>query len=92
MQAMDTSEIQSEMANLPEWTLQGDRICREFRFADFVEAFAFMSAVALLAERANHHPEWQNVYNRVSIELTTHDAGGLTQRDMALAREIDGLL
>ena len=92
MQAMDTSEIQSEMANLPEWTLQGDRICREFRFTDFVEAFGFMSAVALLAERANHHPEWRNVYNRVSIELTTHDAGGLTQRDMALAREIDGLL
>lgn len=91
MEPMSDSDLQSELANLPGWTLQGDRIYREFRLEDFVEAFGFMTSVALLAERANHHPEWRNVYNRVQIELTTHEAGGLTLRDIALAREIDRL-
>ena len=63
-----------------------------FVFDNFVEAFGFMSRVALLAEAANHHPEWSNVYNRVDIYLTTHDAGGLTQRDFSLAGQIDRLL
>ena len=61
-------------------------------FADFVQAFGFMARVALLAERADHHPEWSNVYNRVDIFLTTHDAGGLSARDVSLAREIDALV
>ena len=64
-------------------------IVRQFAFKDFVQAFGFMTEVGLLAERANHHPEWSNVYNRVEIRLTTHDAGGLTQRDFSLATEID---
>ena len=88
---MSESYIEAAMNDLDGWACRDDRICREFLFKDFVEAFGFMSAVALLAERANHHPEWRNVYNRVSIELTTHDAGGLTERDFALAREIDAL-
>jgi 4a-hydroxytetrahydrobiopterin dehydratase len=64
-------------------------IRRTFSFTDFVEAFAFMTRVALLAEKADHHPEWSNVYNRVEILLTTHDAGGLSQRDIDLAKAID---
>jgi 4a-hydroxytetrahydrobiopterin dehydratase len=68
-----------------------DAISRRFVFGDFPEAFAFMTRVALLAERADHHPEWSNVWNRVDILLTTHDAGGLSQRDVALAQEIDAI-
>jgi len=79
---------------LPDWTpVDGrDALARSFRFRDFTEAFGFMTRVALLAERMDHHPEWRNVYNRVDIVLTTHDAGGLSRRDLALARAIDALL
>lgn len=79
--------------DLPGWTLvQGrDAIARTFRFADFSEAWGFMSRVALLAEKHDHHPEWLNVWNRVEITLSTHDAGGLSVRDVALARAIDAL-
>ena len=69
-----------------------DAIVRHFAFTDFVEAFAFMTRVALLAEQADHHPEWSNVWNRVDILLTTHDAGGLSERDVALAGAIDALV
>jgi 4a-hydroxytetrahydrobiopterin dehydratase len=72
-----------------EWDVKRDAISRSFRFRDFQEAFAFMTRVALAAEKADHHPEWANVYNRVEIVLTTHDAQGLTQRDVDLARSID---
>ena len=92
MKPMDADTLGSEMKSLPAWSLEGDRISRECLFENFVEAFGFMTSVALLAERANHHPEWRNVYNRVQIELTTHEAGGLTGRDIELAREIDALL
>jgi 4a-hydroxytetrahydrobiopterin dehydratase len=80
-------------AALPEWKpAEGrDAIRREFRFRDFNEAWGFMARVALLAEAQDHHPEWSNVYNRVDILLTTHDAGGLSERDLRLARAIDGL-
>ena len=76
---------------LPGWgEVPGrDAICKKFQFADFNEAFGFMGRVALMAEKANHHPEWFNVYNRVEITLSTHDAGGLSQRDIDLARFID---
>ncbi len=79
---------------LPGWRLLPDRdaIARDFRFKDFSAAWGFMARVALLAERHDHHPEWSNVYNRVSITLTTHDAGGLSERDIALARAIDAVL
>jgi len=78
---------------LPEWRLADgrDAIVRSFRFADFGAAWGFMSRVALLAEKADHHPEWSNVYNRVEILLTTHDAGGLSRRDVALAQAIDAI-
>lgn len=77
---------------LPRWTLEGEHLKRSFRFADFSEAFAFMTRVALLAERQDHHPEWFNVWNRVDIALSTHDAGGLSARDVRLARAIDRLV
>jgi 4a-hydroxytetrahydrobiopterin dehydratase len=79
------------LSSLPAWTETPgrDAITRTFRFADFQAAFAFMTRCALAAEKANHHPEWTNVYNRVDVTLTTHDAGGLTERDIALARVMD---
>lgn len=82
------------LAALPEWTAvaQPDGIRRRFTFGDFVAAFGFMAKVALLAEKADHHPEWSNVYNRVDILLTTHDCDGLSGRDIALAQAIDGLV
>jgi len=73
------------------WDEERDAIARSFRFADFSAAFGFMTRVALAAERADHHPEWSNVWNRVDILLTTHSAGGLTRKDMALARAIEAL-
>ena len=74
-----------------EWSPARDAIERSFRFADFTAAFAFMTGVALAAERADHHPEWSNVWNRVDILLTTHSARGLTAKDVALAKRIDAL-
>lgn len=88
---LSTSEIESQLEKLPSWQLRDDKLYRQWKFADFVAAFGFMSKVALLAERANHHPEWRNVYNRVEIELTTHDAGGISAKDFLLAAEIDAL-
>lgn len=81
-------------AELPQWALHTDKdaLARDFKFTDFSAAWGFMARVALLAEQQDHHPEWSNVYNRVSITLTTHDAGGLSARDVKLARSIDGLV
>lgn len=88
------AERDSLLAAHSEWILRADGLAieRAFKFADFSEAFAFMTRVALLAEKADHHPEWSNVYNRVEIALTTHDAGGLSARDAEMAAAIDGLL
>lgn len=73
------------------WRIQDDKLYREFKCADFVAAFGFMTQVAMLAERANHHPEWFNVYNKVAISLTTHEAGGISERDFKLAQAISKL-
>jgi len=91
---LSDAEIAALLAELPAWTLRADGLAiqRTFRFADFSEAFAFMTRVALLAEQQDHHPEWANVYNRVEITLTTHDCGGLSARDSRMARAIEGLL
>jgi len=85
---------QSADTNPPAWTLDpaGQALHREFRFRDFSEAWGFMCRVALLAEAQAHHPDWSNVWNTVRITLTTHDAGGLTDKDRTLARAIDALL
>ena len=89
---LDANERDAALAGLDGWIYDAEArgIRRTFRFADFAEAFGFMSRVAILAEKADHHPEWFNVYNRVEILLTTHDAGGLSARDVALATAIDG--
>jgi 4a-hydroxytetrahydrobiopterin dehydratase len=87
MEKLSIEQAGALLAALPHWRFDARRgaITREYTFADFTEAFAFMAQVALVAERVNHHPEWFNVYNRVDVTLTTHDAGGLTQRDIDLA-------
>ena len=88
------AERDAALAALPGWRLREDGLAieRELKFADFNEAFGFMTRVALLADKHDHHPEWSNVYNRVAITLTTHDAGGLSARDVQMARAIEALL
>jgi 4a-hydroxytetrahydrobiopterin dehydratase len=87
------AERDAALAELSGWALRDDglAISRDFKFADFSEAFGFMTRIALYAEKADHHPEWSNVYNRVYVTLTTHDAGGLSQRDVKMARAIDAM-
>lgn len=82
------------LASIPNWNeVEGrDAIERSFEFSDFIEAWGFMASVALISERMNHHPEWSNVYNRVDVTLSTHDAGGLTELDIALAQHMDQLV
>ncbi len=92
MAVYGSEQIDARLAVLPGWERRGEdahaRLRRELRFTDFVQAFGFMASAALVAERMAHHPEWTNVYNRVTIELTTHDAGGVTDMDFALAAEL----
>jgi 4a-hydroxytetrahydrobiopterin dehydratase len=94
VERLDAATRAGLAAALPGWALvEGrDAISRSFRFGDFSEAWGFMARVALLAEAQDHHPEWSNVWNRVEILLTTHDAGGLSDRDLRLAKAIDALL
>ena len=82
---LSAEETQSRLARLEGWVLSSGKLHREFVFADFVSAFGFMAGLALIAERMDHHPEWSNVYNRVVVDLTTHDAGGVTPKDFELA-------
>ena len=83
--ALEIAEIEAKLANLDGWALIDGKLHREFQFANFVEAFGFMASTALVAEKMDHHPEWSNVYNRVTVDLTTHDANGITTLDFALA-------
>ena len=94
IEALNETERAEALDGLDEWDYDDarDAITRTIVFADFVEAFGFMTQVALIAERANHHPEWKNVWNRVEILLTTHDAGGLSPRDIELAEAIDAIV
>jgi 4a-hydroxytetrahydrobiopterin dehydratase len=92
VKAFTQQEIVDELRALPLWRLENARLRRDFVFADFVEAFGFMTRVALLAERADHHPEWSNVYKRVTIQLSTHEVSGISERDTQLAAEIDALI
>ncbi|WP_151637556.1 4a-hydroxytetrahydrobiopterin dehydratase [Noviherbaspirillum aerium] len=91
MEKFDGAARAGALAGLPAWKYDAgrDAISREYVFADFTEAFAFMTQIAIVAEKNNHHPEWFNVYNKVAITLTTHDANGLTQRDIDLAAYAD---
>ncbi|MGA7937287.1 MAG: 4a-hydroxytetrahydrobiopterin dehydratase [Kovacikia sp.] len=83
--------LKAALSQLQGWSLKDGKLHRQFQFGSFVEAFGFMSSVALVAESADHHPEWFNVYNRVTIDLTTHDSGGITQKDIDLARRANEL-
>jgi 4a-hydroxytetrahydrobiopterin dehydratase len=93
MAKLTAKERDTALERLNGWVYDegADAITHEFKFKDFSEAFAFMTRVALLAQAANHHPEWSNVYNKVTVTLTTHDAGGLSTKDMSLAEGIDKL-
>jgi 4a-hydroxytetrahydrobiopterin dehydratase len=94
VEQLDEDARATALDELGEWDYDDarDALTRQFVFADFVEAFGFMTRVAILAEKADHHPEWSNIYNRVDVLLTTHDAGGLSARDVALAKAIDALV
>lgn len=85
------AEVKAALANLEGWTLEQGKLHREYKFADFVEAFGFMASAALVAESMNHHPEWFNVYHTVKVDLTTHDAGGITALDVEMAQRFEKL-
>ncbi|MEQ8717448.1 MAG: 4a-hydroxytetrahydrobiopterin dehydratase [Acidimicrobiales bacterium] len=85
-------DVDAALADLEGWERDGEFLRRDFEFDDFVEAFSFMAGAALVAEKLFHHPEWSNVYNRVSIAITTHDAGGLTDNDLEFARRVSSLV
>ncbi len=93
MAKLSEQGIQTRMSRIDTaWVLKGKFIHREVLLKDFIEAFSFMTSVALIAEKSNHHPNWKNVYNKVNIALNTHDADGLTDKDFDLAKEIDKIL
>lgn len=85
-------QIQKELVNLQGWSVVNGKLHKDFVFADFIEAFGFMSKAAIHIEKMNHHPEWFNVYNKIKVELVTHDAGGITQNDINLARTLNSLI
>jgi 4a-hydroxytetrahydrobiopterin dehydratase len=91
IERLTAADIASRLPALKGWTQSGDKLRKTFKFGDFRAAFSFMTAVALLAEKQDHHPEWFNVYDKVEIGLSTHDAGGISERDFRLAAAIDAL-
>lgn len=91
MERLDEDRIMRELESLPGWSVSNGKLHKDFEFANFVEAFGFMTRAAIIAERMNHHPEWFNVYNRVSVDLMTHDAGGITANDVKLAGALNDL-
>ncbi|HEU4430008.1 MAG TPA: 4a-hydroxytetrahydrobiopterin dehydratase [Myxococcota bacterium] len=86
---LSNEQLAAALRDLTGWELRAGKLHRELAFADFSEAFAFMTRVALAAEKLDHHPDWSNVWNRVVIDLSTHDSGGITQRDLELAKKIE---
>jgi len=89
---LSPQEIQNELQNLPGWSVVEGKLHKDFEFADFNQAFGFMTRASMEIEKMNHHPEWFNVYNRLVIDLMTHDAGGITSNDINLARILNSLL
>lgn len=86
------AEIAAKLASHPQWTRENHALCRTLVFDDFIQAFGFMTKVAILAQEMNHHPDWQNVYNKVTIHLNTHDVDGISELDFELAGKIDALV
>ena len=89
--ALSSEQIQSELQNLSGWSLVDGKLHKEFQFDDFIQAFGFMTRAAIHAEKMNHHPEWFNVYNKLKVDLMTHDAGGITENDIKLAKILNSL-
>ena len=89
---IEKNQLDSFIEKNPSWIIDNKTIKKEFKFENFIEAFGFMSKVALLSEKIDHHPDWQNIYNKVKINLTTHDKGGITTNDINLAEAIDKLI
>ena len=89
MSKLTQKELQSALTELHGWSLAEGKLHREYKFADFVHAFGFMATSALAIEKMNHHPEWFNVYNKVVVDLSTHDAAGITAKDIELAKLLD---
>ena len=89
---LSESSIEEKLKNLPGWSLKNEKLYKEFQFNDFNQAFGFMTRAAMEIEKMNHHPEWFNVYNRITVDLTTHDAGGITNNDINLARILNSLV
>ncbi len=90
-QKLAENELQSALGLLSGWAVQNDKLHREYKFPDFAHAFGFMATAAVVIEKMNHHPEWCNVYSRVTVDLTTHDSGGITQKDVELARVLENI-
>lgn len=88
---LSEQEVDAALKSLKGWSAVNRKLHKEFTFKDFVRAFGFMSSVALIAEKMNHHPDWSNVYNKVVIELTTHDLGGISSFDIEFASKVDAL-
>lgn len=88
---LSDAEVTSHLAHLPNWSLKNGKLHREYKFPDFAHAFGFMATAAPLIEKRDHHPEWANVYNRVTVDLMTHDAQGITQKDVDLATLLEGI-
>ena len=91
MPKLTDTQISEGLVRLPGWKVQNAKLHREYKFSDFAHAFGFMATAAPLIEKNDHHPEWANVYNRVTVDLSTHDAGGITQKDLDLAALLEGL-
>jgi 4a-hydroxytetrahydrobiopterin dehydratase len=91
IQKMTDNEVAQEVAKLPGWSIEGGKLHRAFQFADFIEAFGFMSRAALVAEAMGHHPDWSNVWNRVTVDLSTHSIGGISRLDLELAAKMQAL-
>lgn len=88
---LSAAAVDARLSSLPGWKRAGGKLHRQFTFKDFSEAFAFMARVALAAEKMNHHPDWSNVWNKVTVDVNTHDAGGITSLDLRLAKEISAI-
>jgi 4a-hydroxytetrahydrobiopterin dehydratase len=89
MTKLNDAELAAAVAELPGWSVDKGKLHKEYKFADFIHAFGFMTIAALAIEKMNHHPEWFNVYNRVTVDLSTHDAQGITSKDVNLAKVLD---
>jgi len=92
MMRLSQTEIDQELKNLPGWSVINEKLHKEFQFDSFNQAFGFMTRAAMEIEKMNHHPEWFNVYNKITVDLTTHDAGGITKNDVNLARILNSLV